>query len=667
LDEVDFSVAVRVALIYTTAPIDMWEAQYDEDIEMPFVKLQLKPGINRDQTNYAAEGSWVECNKVRFFSGFPQKIGGWVRYTFQEYRGACRSMFNYLIDGVYNLMALGTSKKIYIELGGELNDITPLRQTSVSPATNNCFTSTAGSQIVSVAIATHGATVGDFATFSGVTTFGGIPIGDINREFEILTVPTAGTFTIQVPTSAGSITSATGGGTAITAKFQINIGYDIATAGFGWGVGGWGGSPANTGWGSPSSPPIYQPMRLVYFTKYERQLIYNVRFGDIYVWDFNSGFPVNSSVALKNVVGATDVPLEVTQVLFTQDNSHLIAFGCTPFGGGVRNPLLIRWASQSDIGNWTVNDLTTAGFLQVANGSEILKAISVYQEILVFTDSSISSLQFTGTLDVFAISDISVDISLIAPNAVTNEKNVTYWMGRDKFFIYNGRVETLPCTIRAEVFNNINFLQKDQIFAASSEKFNEIWWFYPSATSDVIDKYVVYNYYENLWYYGDCTDGMVRTAWSESHLRDFPQAASSDYYVYDHERGNDNNGAAFRAFITSADLSLDAGDNFMLLRRLIPDVSFNGSAAGTNPVVYMTLEPRNFPGAAYISQNMEGQLLARPVVRSTTIPIEQYTNQVFVRTRARQIGLTIESYDVTGVAWQLGIPRADVRPDGRRA
>jgi len=275
-------------------------------------------------------------------------------------------------------------------------------------------------------------------------------------------------------------------------------------------------------------------------------------------------------------------------------------------------------------------------------------------------------MQFTGTLDVFSITEISADVSLIAPNAVTNEKNVTYWMGRDKFFVYNGRVETLPCTLRSEIFDDINFLQKDQIFACSNEKFNEIWWFYPSAASEVIDKYVVYNYFENIWYYGDCADGMVRTAWSESHLRDFPQSASIDSYVYNHENGTDNDGSPFYSYITSADLSLDAGDNFMLVRRMIPDVSFKGSTAGS-AVVYLTLEPRNFPGANYISQNMEGQTLNRPVLRTSTVPIEQYTNQVFVRTRARQIGITIESYDVAGVAWQLGIPRAEVRPDGRRA
>jgi hypothetical protein len=669
LEEVDFSVAVRVALIYTTAPICMWEAQYDEDKEMPLIKLQFRPGINRDQTNYSSEGGWVECNKIRFFSGFPQKIGGWVKATYQTYVGVCRAMFNYLPQAVYNLLALGTSKKIYLELGGELHDITPIRDGGqfTTPATNNSIDTTNASNIVTVNLTGHGGSVGDFVTIAGVVgPIGGIPAAEINAEHVVVGVPTANSFEIAVTTVATSTVTAAGG-TTITVDFQLPIGFDIATAGFGWGVGGWGGSPAGTGWGSPGSPPIYQPMRLIHFTKYEQTLVYNVRFGDIFIWTFNSGLPANSSVYLKNEPGAADVPEEVTQVLYAQDNGHLLAFGCTPFGGGARDPLLIRWASQSDIVNWTVNDLTTAGFLRVASGSEIYKAIPVFQEILVFTESSISSLQFTGTLDVFSITEISPDVSLISPNAVTNEKNVTYWMGRDKFFLYNGRVETLPCTLRAEVFNNINFLQKDQIFAASNEKFNEIWWFYPSTTSDVIDKYVVYNYFENVWYYGDCTDGMARSAWCESHLRDYPQAASTDFYVYNHEDGCDNDGAPFTAFITSGDLSLDEGDNYMLVRRLIPDVSFAGSCNAANPSVNLTLEPRNFPGANYISVNAENQNLVRAVTRSSTVPIEQYTNQVFVRTRARQIGLTIESSGVLGVAWQLGIPRADVRPDGRKA
>jgi hypothetical protein len=636
---------------------------------MALVKLQFRPGVMRDQTNYASEGSWVESNKVRFFSGFPQKIGGWTKASYQAYVGVCRAMFNYLAGNVYDLMALGTSKKIYLELGGQLTDITPYRDGGefATPATNNCVNVTNGSETVTLNIVAHGGVVGDYVRIGGVAgPIGGIPAADINKEHIVTAVPSANSFQIVVATSATS-TVASAGGLVITANFELPVGNDYVTAGFGWGVGGWGGSPALTGWGAPATPPVYLPERMVYFTKYEQTLVYNVRFGDIFIWEFDSTLPVNSSEYLRLQPGATDVPLEVTQVLYWQDNGHMLAFGCTPFGGGDRNPLLIRWCNQGDIINWTVNDLTTAGFLRVANGSEILKAVPAFQEMLVFTESSISSLQFTGTLDVFSINEISADISLIAPNAVINEKNVVYWMGRDTFYAYNGRVEAIPCTVSNEVFDNVNLLQKNQIFAASVEKFDEIWWFYPSLNSETIDRYVVLNYTDNLWYYGDCTEGLVRTAWSESVLRQYPQSASNDGYLYNQEAGVDADGTAFHSYITSADLSLDAGDNYMLVRRLIPDVNFSGSTAGTDPVVYMTLEPRNFPGANYATQNLESQTLSRTVIRSSTSPVQQYTDQVFVRARARQIALKIESYDVTGVAWQLGIPRVDVRPDGRRA
>lgn len=635
---------------------------------MPLIKLTFRPGVNRDQTNYSNEGGWFESNKVRFFSGFPQKIGGWLKYSIDTYVGVCRSLFNWVTNGAYDYMAIGTSKKVYVEVGGQFTDITPILDggSYTTPTTDNCIDVSIGSKIINVNLTSHGASIGDYVVIGGVVgPIGGIPASEINAEHVITGVPTVNDFEITVATSASSTVTGAGG-TAITIDVLLPIGYDIATAGYGWGVGGWGGSPAGTGWGSPSSPPIYQPLRLIHFTKYDSDLVYNVRFGDIYYWPFDAS-PSDRAVYLKNEVGATDVPEEVTQVLFAQDNGHLLAFGCTPFGGGDRDPLLIRWANQRDIVNWTVNDLTTAGFLRVASGSAIMKAELTYQEILVFTESSLSSLQYTGTLDVFAIQELSPAISLIGPNAVITVKNVTYWMGTDKFFIYNGRVETLPCTIRTYVFNDYNFQQTDQFFVASNEKFNEIWWFYCSSQSTTIDRYVIYNYFENVWSYGDCSDGMVRTAWCESHIRKYPQAANGENnYIYNHEVGNDSDDQPFTAFITSSDLSLDNGDNFALIRRIIPDVTFNGSNCSCPPILNLTVKPRNFPGAAYMNTNQEAQTFPRPVQQGITVPVEQYTEQVFVRARARQIGLKVESSGVKGVAWQLGIPRVDARPDGRR-
>jgi len=625
-------------------------------------KLELKPGINRDVTNYANEGGWYEANKVRFFSGYPQKIGGWTKATVDVFVGCCRSLFIWVPEGANNYMALGTNEKIYVEAASALYDITPIRQTFVSTDTDNCFQTDGSTTTVRVNITAHGAVNGDYVTFSGATAVGGVPADELNTEHKISSIISANAFTITVTTASTSVVAA-GGGTAITAAFQLNIGYETNTQGFGWGTDTWGAG----GWGYASTSGIYFPLMLYHFQKYYSDLLFNQRFGDIFIWEYTSALNTRG-VYLKNQPGATDVPEEVTQILMAQENGHLLAFGCTPYGGGDKDPLLIRWSNQSDITNWTINDLTTAGYLRVSNGSAIIKAAQTYQEILVWTESSISSLQFTGTIDVFSITELSPSISLLAPNTVAVVKNSAYWMGHDKFYIYNGRVETLACTLLRHVFDDLNFDQSDQFFAGINENYYEIWWFYCSSGSEVIDKYVIYNYEDGSWSYGDCTEGLDRSAWIDSPLRQYPQAASCHTkYVYNQEVGTDADGVAFTATITSSDMSIDNGDKYMLIRKLIPDIDFKGSISGSNPIVYFTLEPRNFPGANYQAQNAEGQDFEVPVQRSAVSPIERYTEQVFVRARARQIGITVSSYDKTGVMWRLGIPRIEGREDGRKA
>lgn len=629
---------------------------------MPLIKLALRTGVNRDVTNYTNEGGWFSSNKVRFFSGFPQKIGGWAKLTTTAFVGVCRSLFVWA-QNAYNFMAMGTNQKVYIESGSTLTDITPIRVSFGTPDTDNCFETDGSTTTVTVNITSHGATAGSYVTFAGATgPVGGVPAAELNTEHSITSVVDANSFTITVTTASTSAVAA-GGGTSITADFQVNIGAELNVSGYGWGVTSWGSGP----WGYGAGTPMYVPFRLIHFTKYYSDLLFNIRFGDIFYWPFDNTLSTRA-VYLKNESGASDVPEEVTQVLMAQDNGHLLAFGCTPYGGGDRDPLLIRWANQNDIVNWTVNDLTTAGFLRVQSGSAIVKAVPSYQEILVFTESSLSSLQYTGTLDVFSITEVSPSISVLSPNAVIVIKDVAYWMGHDKFYQYSGRVETLPCTLLRHVFDDFNIDQSDQFYAGANENFDEVWWFYCSSTSDVIDRYVIYNYTDGSWAYGDCTEGLDRTAWIDSPLRSRPQAAGYDNkYIYNHEVGCDADGVAFTATITSSDLSLDAGDNYMLLRRIIPDVDFSGSEAGSNPTLNMTVKPRDFPGAAYDVDNAEGQSFPRAVTRSATVPVQQYTKQVFVRARARQIGLTVESSGTTGVHWRLGTPRADVRPDGRRA
>ena len=554
-------------------------------------------------------------------------------------------MFGWITSFSDNLVAYGTSKKVYLEGGGFLHDITPIRATFTSPATDNCFDTVATSNIVNVNITSHGATVGSFVTFSGVVgPIGGIPQAEFNAEFEITSVTDADNFKITVTTLATS-TVAGGGGTAITAVFQINIGNDIATVGYGWGAGAW----SRLAWGSGSLAPVVNIQRDWWFDNFDNDLAMNIRNGAIYYWTYDPTF-TNRAVLLSSLSGATDVPTEAMQILVSQNDKHLLAFGCTPFGGGQFDPLLIRWASQNDPINWTPQVTNSAGFLRVSRGSQIVRAIATRQEVLVFTEGTLSSLQYLGTTDVFGIQELADNISILSPRGVITVNNTAYWMGHDKFYAYSGRVETLPCTLRNHVFNNLNYEQADQIVCGTNEAWNEIWWFYPTANSQVNNAYVIYNHLERIWYYGTIN----RTAWLDSSLREYPQAVGG-YSVYDHERGVNDDGNAMAAEITSSDFDIIDGDQFMLMRRIIPDISFEGSPSST-PEAFMTIKPRNFPGAPYTNIDVG------TVIESS---VDVYTDQVFLRARARQMGFKISSTGL-GVQWQLGSPRLDGRPDGKR-
>jgi hypothetical protein len=615
---------------------------------MPLQKLQFKPGVNRDQTNYSNEGGWNSCDKIRFRSGYPQKIGGWLRYGAFTLQGICRQMFGWITSFSDNLVAFGTSKKVYLEGGGFLHDITPIRATFTNPATNNCFDTTLGTNLVNVNINSHGATAGSFVTFSGVVgPIGGIPQAEFNAEFEITSITDADNFKITLTTAATSTT--TGGGTAITAAFQINIGNDIATVGYGWGAGAW----SRLGWGSGSLNPVVNIQRDWWFDNFDNDLVMNIRDGGIYYWTYDSTFTTRAtllSTTTINSIAPSDVPIEAMQILTSQNDKHLLAFGCTPFGGGQFDPLLIRWATQNQPNVWTPQVTNSAGFLRVSRGSQIVRAIATRQEVLVFTEGTLSSLQYLGTADVFGIQELADNISILSPRGVTVVNNTAYWMGHDKFYAYSGRVETLPCTLRNHVFQNINYDQADQIVCGTNEGWNEIWWFYPSANSQTNDSYVVYNHLERIWYYGTIN----RTAWLDNSLREYPQAVGG-YAVYDHERGVNDDVLPMVAQITSSDFDIIDGDQFMLMKRIIPDVDFSGSTASA-PEVFLTIKPRNFPGSAYQVEDPAG------VIQTS---VDVYTDQVFIRARARQMGFKISSAEL-GVQWQLGSPRLDGRPDGKR-
>ena len=617
---------------------------------MPFISLKYRPGLVRDTTNYTNKGGFYECDKVRFRSGSAEKLGGWLRYGVFELLGICRQMFNYVTSFSDNILWLGTSRKLYLEVGGNLVNTTPYRVTFSTPDTDDCISTTNGSTTVEFTITAHGCITGDFVQISGVTGDpGGVPDAEINTNHEVTRVD-ADNFTITVTTAATSTTSGQGG-TAIVVACEISFGVGTSVVGYGWGAGAWGAMP----WGTGSFTPITQLQRDWWFDSFDNDTVMNIRDGAIYYWVYNGLFDTRA-VLLSSLVGAADVPDEAMQILVSQNDKHLLAFGCTPYASSAPDfdPLLIRWATQDDPTVWTPLVTNSAGFIRLSNGDRIRRALRTRQEILVWTESTLVSLQFLGTTDVFGIQELADNISLFGCRAVATMNNVTYWMGVDKFYVYDGRVNTLPCTIRDYIFKDINYEQGDQIVCGTNEGWNEIWWFYPSENSNSNDRYVIYNFVEQIWYYGN----LHRTAWLDSPLRKYPQAVGGTY-VYDHERGVNDDILPMESFITSSDFDLTTeageGEQFMLTKRILPDVNFNGSTA-TSPTLNMTLKPRNFPGASY---ETEPDL---PIIETS---IDRYTNQVFIRTRARQMGFRISS-DTLDVQWQLGTPRVEARPDGKR-
>jgi hypothetical protein len=682
---------------------------------MPLQKLQFKPGVNRDQTNYANEGGWFEGDKIRFRSGYPQKIGGWLRYGIYTIVGACRQTFNWITTVSDNYLAMGTSAKLYIDAGQTLFDITPIRQTFTSPTTNNCFTTVNGSKTVTVSISAHGASDGSYVTFSGAVAVGGITAINLNTEFIIAYVD-VNTFTITTTTAATSSTS--GGGTGITAAFQINIGNPGGTAGYGWGAGTWG----TVGWGLGAATPVFLSQTDWFLSNFDDDLVSNIRNGTIYYWANSGGTGTRATPLATTTIGSVapaDVPTQTTQILVSQNDKHLLAFGATPYGGGAFDPLLIRWATQDQPNVWTPLVTNSAGFLRVSRGSAIVCAIATRQEILVFTEGTLNSLQFVGTTDVFSLQELADNVSIISPRAVIVVNNTAYWMGHDKFYAYNGRVETLPCSLRNHVFENFNYDQQDQVISGTNEGWNEVWWFYPTADSNVNNAYVIYNHLEKIWYYGT----IYRTAWLDSSLREYPQAISETYFtgslnnsttlnvtaitsgllqvgsvitgtgvatgtkitalgtgtggigtytvnisqlvvqtsmaasgiIYNHEQGTNDNTTAMVSYIASSDFDLGDGDQFILTKRIIPDLSFTGSTA-VLPAVTMYIKPRNFPGNAYSNIDSE------QVIETS---VDVFTEQIFMRARSRQMAFEISSTDLD-VQWQLGSPRLDGRLDGRR-
>ena len=625
---------------------------------MTLQKLQFRPGVNRNITNYSNEGGWFECDKIRFNDGYPEKLNGWARYSPTNVTGTCRALFGYVTSFSDDFLAIGTNSKVFLEVGENFNDITPIRSTT--SAGDVTFSATNGSSTITVTDTSHGAATGDFVTFSDAVSLGGnITATVLNKNHEITKV-NDNTYTIFAKDSGGDVILANSsdsgnGGGATVGEYEVNVGLGEISFGYGWTTSTWG----RLTWGSGSLRPIINPLTVWFFDNFDNDLVMNVATdskGAIYYWERGTNADPTSALGTRAVLlssrsNASDVPAEVGQIMVSQVDRHLIAFGATPFGGGDFDPLLIRFANQDEPENFTPARTNSAGFIRVSSGSRIITAFRTRQEILVYTDVSIHSMQFLGTDDVFGLNELDDNISVASARCIAGASNVVYWMGADKFYVYNGRVDTLPCSLRDYVFNNINFNALAYVYAGTVEAQSEIWWFYPTADSTTNNAYIVYNYKDNIWFYGN----LNRSAWLDSHVRQYPQAVG-DNILFDHETSNDADGSAMSSFITSSDFDIGDGDKFTLVKRIIPDVDFSGSE-GAEPTVKLTVKPRNFPG------NKSGTNEADQRVIETDVNV--YTEQVFMRARARQLGFKISS-DKLGTKWQLGSPRIDGRPDGRR-
>ena len=697
---------------------------------MPLQKLQFKPGINREGTNYSNEGGWYDCDKIRFRSGFPEKIGGWTQQNPSQYLGVARALWGWVDLSGNNYLGIGTNLKYYIQKGSYY-DITPIITTSTlvnkcstalstlngtitATATTITLTATAsfpstggiiridsetisytgksgftltglirgingttaaphttganvGGYTVTITDVSYNPFAGDYLTITGGSAFGGVTL---SGEYVVSGVPSSTTYTVTAATFATSLASASGG--TIVVAYQIPVGTNVATFGTGWGTGSWG----RGGWGSGYTSVLSSQLRLWSNDNYGQNLFIAPRTGSIYYWLAADGVgtrakPLDTLATAAGEDGAY-VPNNVLQVLTAPIQQFVICMGSNPYQSGAPNttfnPLLVRWSDQANEYQWVPEVTNQSGEFALSNGSEIIGARTTRQEILIWTDTALYSMQYLGAPYVWGFQILMDNLSIMSPNAMITVNNVTYWMGRDKFYMYSGRVETLPCTIRQYIFQDINIDQNFQIFAGSNEGYNEVWWFYVSNDTEgstTIDKYVIFNYLDQVWYFGS----MARTAWLDSSLQPHPIAADYNNRLLYHESGvNDNSTAAtlpIGAYIQSSDFDIGDGHNFGFVWRILPDLNFNGSNVNA-PSVTMTVKPRVNSGTAYGAAD-------NPLVQSSNVysntqnfyNIQEFTGQVYTRIRGRQMAFRIESTTV-GVAWQLGAPRIDIRPDGRR-
>ena len=831
---------------------------------MPLQKLQFRPGVNREGTTLSNEGGWFDADKVRFRSGFPEKIGGWAALSYNTFLGVCRSLWSWVTNKSYNLVGVGTNLKFYIENGGAYYDITPIRTTTTNTTT---FSATSGSPIITVTdTAITGLQAGDFVTFRNAVSLGGNIAADVlNQEYQIVSVLSGTVYTISARAAVAGNISTTNGGATVNANgsdsgdggpdtdsdYQIKTGSAVYAENTGWGSAPWGGyieggttttlngaitassttivgvttdsfgasglallgvassqevqtattsavsigdatitvlstygfasagsllvgvknatsgvavtltapeiitytgktattftgctiavnhdknsvvfqnaledvtfGANNTttdtlstltrgadgtipmpfptaspmylatdfpGWGEGFTSTLGLQLRLWSQTNFGEYLLYAERGGPPFVWDpGTAGTPAFTTrgTLISAESGAHEVPTNVYQIMVSSSSRITLAFGATSYSYDspalTFDPMLIRWTNIESFIDW--DPLTVvgsqAGSLRLSHGSEIIGAMQTRQEILVWTDSALFSLQYIGYPFIWKNELLADNISIMGPNAMSTASGVSYWMGTDKFYVYSGRVETLPCSLRQYVFDDINPQQSDQIFSGSNEGYSEVWWFYCSLTgpngtgtednpNTTIDRYIIFNYLDRVWYYGT----LNRTAWLDSGLRPYPLAAAgaTNLLVY-HEAavddGETNPPTAITSYIQSSDFDIGDGHNYGFVWRVIPDITFNGSQTtiNQNPTVDFIVRPRYNPGAAYGIASAPAVASAQNYATQSTYNVQEFTQEVFTRIRGRQMAFRVEC-DTLGTQWQLGVPRIDIRPDGRR-
>ena len=712
---------------------------------MPFTKLQFRSGINSDITPFSNEGGFVDCDKIRFRLGTPEKIGGWIKYSSNTFQGTARRLHNWVALDGSDFLGVGTHLKYYIEEGQIFYDITPIRVTT--SAGDVTFSATDGSTTITVSDPAHGANENDFVTFSGAVSLGGVITADVlNQEYQIASLISSNSYTITSSIAANS--SDTGnGGASVVGEYQLNTGLDVTVGGTGWGAGQWSGTTSSAlattlnedldasetdvdvvdetgmttdgdvilvgnelmlitasaddntmtvtrghsgttatthdngslvilakgntlstddfvGWGSAASITVTgAQIRLWSHDNFGEDLIINPRDGGLYYWDRSLGFANAVELSASGLGGTrTSVPQIAKQVIVSDADRHIIAFGCDGLGAtagatqgnGVQDPLLIRFSSQENPVDWFPTTTNTAGDLRLGGGSTFVQAVETKEEILVFTNKSVHSMRFIGPPFTFGIKELSKNITIMSSAAAIAVDDSVYWMGVDTFYGYSGGgTQQISCSVKDKVFLNFNFEEKDKVHVGVNSEFSEIIWFYPSASSTEIDSYVTFNYSENVWYFGT----LARQAWIDRGIRTLPIAAGNQY-LYNHETGYDDDGSAMTAFVESAPMKFSQDQGFSFLNEVVPDVNFSGSTS-INPSVDFTIKSQRYSGSG-IEQTSTGN-----TQRTATSPVEVYTEKLDFRVRGKTFALRLESSDL-GTKFKLGTPQVNVRQDGKR-